>query len=142
MTVNHKPTGTAASMPLGLLFGACISLGITLMAVALIAKLVSSEYIKESQIGYGIMVTLLAASFLGAQASMGRIKRRCLLVCALSGLVFFLILLSITGVFFGGQYEAVGVTGVLVLGGTLLAVLTCGRFEMRGKGKKIRKANR
>lgn len=142
MVLNHKPTGRAVSMPAGLMFGAFISMGMTVLAVGLIAKLVGSEYIKETQIGYGIMVTLLASSFFGALAAAGKIKRQRLMVCALSGLIFFLTLLSITALFFGGQYEAVGVTAILVLGGSLLAVLAGGRSESRGKGRKIRKANR
>lgn len=142
MILNQKPTGRAASMPVGLLFGAVISLGITMLAVALLAKLMSSGHMKESQLGYGIMVALLAASFGGALAAVGRIKRQRLMVCVLSGAIFFLILLSITALFFGGQYEAVGVTGILVLGGSMLAVLTGGRSGRRGKGKKIRAGNR
>jgi len=114
MVLNQKPTGRAVSMPAGLLFGTLISMGVTLLAVGLIARLASSEYLKETQIGYGIMLTLLAASFAGALAAVGRIKRQRLMVCALSGLIFFLALLSITALFFGGQYEAVGVTGVSV----------------------------
>lgn len=142
MVVNQKPTGRATSMPAGLLFGAVVSMGMTLLAVSLIAKLVSSEYMKETQIGYGIMVALLAAAFVGALAAIGRIKRRRLMVCALSGLIYYLILLSITALFFGGQYEAVGVTGILVLGGSLLAAMTGGRSNRGGKRKKIRIANR
>jgi len=142
MVLNQKPTGRAVSMPAGLLFGTLISMGVTLLAVGLIARLASSEYLKETQIGYGIMLTLLAASFAGALAAVGRIKRQRLMVCALSGLIFFLALLSITALFFGGQYEAVGVTGVLVLGGSLLAALTGGRSNRRGKRKKIKIVNR
>lgn len=141
MVLNQKPTGRAASMPVGLLFGALVSVGVTLLAMGLIAKLVSSEYITETQIGYGIMVTLLAASFSGAQAAIGKVKRQRLAVCILSGVIFFLILISITALFFGGQYEAVGVTAFLVLGGSLLAVLIGGRPERREKRKKIRRAN-
>lgn len=142
MVLNQKPTGRASSMPTGLLFGAMVSLGITLLAAALIAKLVSAEYIEESGIGYGIMAALLGASFAGALLASGKIKRQRLLVCALSGLLYFLILLGITALFFGGQYEAVGVTGILVMGGALLAALTGGGASRGGKRRKRKIANR
>lgn len=142
MVLNQKPTGRASSIPAGLLFGAMASLGITLLAAALIAKLVSAEYIEESSIGYGIMAALLGASFAGALLASGKIKRQRLLVCTLSGLLYFLILLGITALFFGGQYEAVGVTGILVMGGSLLAVLTGGGASRGGRRRKHKSANR
>lgn len=142
MVSNQKPTGRAVSMPAGLLFGTVVSVGMTLLAVGLIAKLVSSEFMMETQIGYGIMAALLAASFGGAMGASAKIKRQRLLVCALSGLIFFLLLLAITALFFGGQYEAVGVTGVLIFGGSMLAALSGGGTVGKGRGKKNRKAYR
>lgn len=142
MVSNHKPTGRALSMPAGLTLGAVVSLGITLLLTALIAKLVESEYMQQTQIGYGVMVMLMAASFLGALSAAGKIKRQRLVVCALSGLVYFGILMSITALFFGGQYEAVGVTGILVMGSAMLAVLAESRTKRRGNRRKIKAANR
>ena len=142
MTVNQKPSGRAASMPAGLLTGTALSLGITLLLAALAAWLVLEEVIEETHIGYCVMVILMAASFLGALTACGRIKRQRLLVCMLSGSVYFLLLMSITALFFGGQYEAVGVTGILVFGGSMLAVLSSGSNSREGKRRKRRLRNR
>lgn len=134
--MNRKPSGRALSMPAGLLFGAIISLGLTILSAVVLAKLVASEVMAEANIGYGVMAMLLVASFIGSLCAHARIKRQRLLVCGLSGVIYFLILLSITALFFGGQYEAVGVTGLLVLGGSLTAGLL---GTMPGRGGKRRK---
>lgn len=135
MTTNKKPTGRAVSMPAGLTLGAAASLTITILSVMLIAKLLSAEYMEEKNIGYGVMITIMSASFLGAVLASARIKRRILLSCILSGGIYFCILLSITALFFGGQYEAVGVTAILVMGSAILAALTC----IPGREKKKRR---
>lgn len=134
MTVNQKPTGRAMSMPAGLFVGAMASLGITVLAAAFLAKLVDMETLAWDNIGYGIVVLLLLASFFGALTAYSRIKRQRLLVCTVSGVIYFGILLAITALFFGGQYEAVGVTAALIFGGSTCAWL----LGLRGGGRKSR----
>ena len=134
MIKNVKPTGRAMSMPGGLALGAAFSMGITLAGCLLLAKFVHYGSIKPDSIGYGILVLLLIASFLGAVLAQGKIKRRIWLVCMLSGILYFTILLSITALFFGGQYYGVGVTGLLVMCGAMTAGLT-----FAGQGSRRRK---
>lgn len=140
MVVNQKSTGKAMSMPMGLLLGSGVSMAVTLGAAAVLAKLLDSEKLAWENVGSGIVVLLIAASFLGAMVSCGRIKRQRLLVCAASGALYFGMLLAITALFFGGQYEAVWVTGLLILAGSGGAVLP----GLRGGGKrrKIKLPNR
>ncbi len=135
MTVNQKPSGRAVSMPRGLLIGGLTSLGITLAVTALLAKLMEREAIPDGKIGYWVMGMLLLAAVSGSAAAAGKIKRRRLMVSLLSGGVYFLTLMGITALFFGGQYEAVGVTAILVAGGSLLPVL-CRPSPNRGGKKK------
>lgn len=125
-------------MPAGLAFGAMVSTGMTLLLAAVLAKLIASEIIEEGNIGYGVMILLLASSFLGAISAYGKIKRQRLVVCLLSGVLYMVILLAITALFFGGQYDAVGVTLLLVLGGCLSAGLIGIREKRGGKRGKIR----
>lgn len=138
MVRNQKPTGLAATVPGGLAFGAAVSLGVTLLASAFLAWLVDTEKLPWEKIGYGIMILVLTAAFLGAWTAFQRIKRQRLMVCLLSGLLYFGILLSITALFFGGQYEGVGVTGALVLSGSGTAGLLGLRQGRGGKPKKTR----
>lgn len=127
-------------MPAGLAIGGAVSLGITLLGAAVLAKLVDQETLAWENVGYGVMVVLLLASFLGAMSAWGRIRRQRLLVCAVSSAIYFGLLLSITALFFGGQYEAVGVTAALVLAGSIAAWLL-GLHDGRGR-KKIRTGHR
>ena len=53
-----------------------------------------------------------------------------------SGLVYFVTLLAITALFFGGQYEAVGVTGLLVFGASTAVGLLKTQGGKLGSGKK------
>lgn len=136
MVINRKPTGRASSMPAGLIAGALCGLVGTLLFSAILAKLVDSEIIPQDKVGYGIMVLLLICAFLGANEACRRTKRQYLIVCAISAGVYFLILLSITALFFGGQYSGIGVTAILILCGSILSAFTRSR---KGEGRKRRK---
>lgn len=130
MVVNRKVTGTASSMPAGLALGLCASLAVTIVGSILAANLVLRETIPENGIGYCSMVILLLSSVLGAVVSVNRIKHRRLYVCALSGVVYYGALLATTALFFGGQYQGMGVTAMMVLAG-------CGAVALLGlKGEK------
>lgn len=135
-------SGRAYSIPGGIAYGVAISTGITFLGTLILAWMVDREIILWEQIGYGIMVTLLLASFSGALCAYTRIKRQRLLICLMEGAVYFALLLSITALFFGGQYSAVGVTACLVAGGcgsAGLLGLRQGRgpfYEKRGKAHR------
>ncbi len=142
MAVNQKITGRTMSVPAGLAFGAVISMSVTILAAAVLAKLVDMETLAWESIGYGIMVLLMLASFLGASASYFRIKRQRLIVCMMSGMVYFALLLSMTALLFGGQYEAIGVTAVLIFCGSACAGLLGLRPGREGSRRKMRKQHR
>lgn len=137
MVVDRKVTGTASSMPAGLLTGWGIGIGITLLGAAVCAHLISKETIAGEGIGYCSMVIVLLASIAGAAISAAKIKRRRLQVCLMSGGVYFATLLAGTALFFGGQYQGMGVTGLLVLAG-------CGTVILMGlnNGKQRRPRKR
>ena len=123
MTVNRKVTGTAVSMPAGIAIGCVVSLLLTLAGSSLVAKLISDEILKDTAIGYGSMLIVLLASALGAVTAISKVKRRYLQVCLLSGVSYYGLLLCITALFFGGQYQGMGVTAMLVLAGVGSVVL-------------------
>lgn len=139
MVVNRKVTGKALSMPAGLALGAAISLGITISLAILTAKLVDGGTISEEGIGYAALGILLLSSLAGAASAVQKIKRQRLLVCFASGLIYYALLLSMTALFFGGQYSGMGVTALVVLGGSGVVVL----MEMgQGSGRKKSKWKR
>ena len=99
MTVSRKVTGTAVSMPRGLLIGNTISIALTVLLAGILAKLVSTEKLEWAQIGYGIMVLLFVASATGTIAAVKAIKRQRLAVCLLAGVIYWLTLMAITALF-------------------------------------------
>ncbi len=140
--VKQKNTGRAVSMPAGLTEGALISLTVTLISSALMAKLIDMEKLQWENVGYGIMLLLLAASFAGAITAYGKIRRRRLFVCGISGVIYFCLLLAVTALFFGGQYEAVGVTAAMVAAGSGTAGLLGIKGEGSGRWKNKKRRNR
>lgn len=142
MTTNRKPTGTAVSIPAGLAAGSIVSLAVTCVSTAVLAKLVDSEKLPWENIGYGIAIMLMLSSFCGAMTAFRKIKRQRLMVCMASGGIYFAMLLSATALFFGGQYEAVGVTALLVLGGSLSAGLLGLRGGKGRPGSRKRSSHR
>lgn len=137
MVLNRKVTGTASAMPVGLAMGLAASLGITLVGSAILAWLVGSEKLGQGSIGYGSLVILLLASVLGAVTAFGKIRHRRMLVCVLSGVLYYGSLLCVTALFFGGQYQGMGVTALVVLGGCLcVALLGLGGGRRKKYGKR------
>lgn len=139
MTTTRKPTGRARSMPAGLAIGALTSLGITLAAAIITAKIVDTGAAKEGNIGYFAMGILLISSYLGSIAAAMSIKHQKLMVCGISGGIYYGMLLGMTALFFGGQYQGMGVTALLVLCGAAIAALTVTGQGRGTKGTKHRK---
>lgn len=142
MVMNQKPTGRALSMPAGLFWGGAVSLVITIISAAILAKLLDAEILAWENVGYGVMALLLLSTVSGAVTAYSKIKRQRLITCLLSGVIYLGILMSITALFFGGQYDSVGVTAVLVLGGSCAAGLLGMRNGGGGKRKKSIMRNR
>lgn len=138
MVVNKKVTGKSKPMAVGLAVGCVFALILTLLGAALSANLVLSGKLQVQSIGYAAVVILLLASSMGSWISAIMIKRRWLVVCLGTGGSYYLMLLAITALFFGGQYQGMGVTAMLVLGGCG-AVGLLGLKGERGAGKKTKK---
>lgn len=118
MVVNRKVTGRASSVPAGLVTGALTALAITLITSYLAAFMVSRELLDRDMFGYCAIAMLILASFVGSKVAVAKIKKMPLRMAAASGLVLYVLLLSITALFFDGQYDAMGVTLVVVLIGS------------------------
>ena len=139
MVHNHKASGRALSVPAGLAIGTCISLGTTLILSVLLAKLISTETLELEKSGYGILLILLFTSVIGAKSTCMMIKRRKLMSCVIAGLLYWLGLLTITALFFGGQYSGVGTTGVIIVCGSMIVFLQELKGE-KGRSGALRKS--
>lgn len=118
MVSMKKGNGRAQPMPVGLGVGAVVATGVTLLSSALLANLVLSQKLSEGALGYGVMVVLLLSSALGSWIAAKLIKRRWMIMCFGAGGSYFAILLAMNALFFGGQYQGVGVTALMILGGS------------------------
>lgn len=142
MVTNRKPTGRASSMPRGLAVGAAVSMAITLVSALVMAGLLDAEKLAWENVGYGIMVMVFCGAFLGAVTGYHLVKRQRMVVCLMGGGIYFLMLLAVTALFFGGQYDGVGATGVLILGGSGCAALLGLRQGRGGRRRRNRRVSR
>lgn len=139
MSAKKMKQNTSSSIPAGIGIGLLVSIVITLAGSALTAYLIHGESVPEEGMGYGILLTLLLSAIAGAWISVGRIQRLRMQMCMLSGLCYYLTLLSMTALFFGGQYSGMGVTALVVLGGCgTVAILGTIGGKRRKIGKKIK----
>ena len=118
MATKYQSTGRAMTLPAGVLLGAGMAFIWTIAMSAVMAKLIEMEVFPESAVGYGSMVILLTASALASTTAWRKVKHQRAIVCMCAGGVYFLILLAVTAVFFGGQFDAVGVTAAVVMAGS------------------------
>lgn len=125
----------AASTGAGLAMGLGASLLLTVIVLTITAKLIQKEMIPEESVGYGIMISLLLGSFGGAVTGAMMIQRRKGIICLSAGALYWAALIAITALFFGGQYQSVGVTGVLILAGAGAAALLTVKEKRRNKRK-------
>lgn len=135
MVANRKVTGKAKSVPAGLALALGISMGITLFGSLIMAILLDSQTIQESGVGYGIMLLLLLSSAAGAFTAAKSIKRQMLPMSMLSGLCYYAMLLAITALFFGGQYQGMGVTALVVMAGCCVTAIAL--VKGKGTGTKV-----
>ena len=115
-----------------------VSVITTLVCSAVLAWLISAEKMHADAIGYGTAVALLAASFVGALTAVARIKRLRMQVCLITGGVYYLVLLSVTALFFGGRYQEMGAAAIFVILGSGMTALL-GIREKKSRKNKMRK---
>ena len=139
MLVNHKPTGVASGMAGGLAAGTAAAFGLTLLLGGILAFFIGREVVRQENLGYGVMAILFLAGALGFSVAYRRIQRRRLLVFLLSAAAFLVSLTALTALFFGGQFEGIFPTAMLIIGGSGTAFLLSMRRESGAKHRKIRK---
>lgn len=135
MVSNLKLKVKTSSMPIGVGLGAVVCILMTMLGAAVTAWAVSSERLTQEYIGYCVMGILFLGSFLGTVTAVGKIKYNRAFVCAAVGIAYYIILLAFTALFFGGQYEGFGATGLMILLGCGCALLL-GLKPKKEKGRR------
>ena len=129
MRLNSKKADQQSRMPLSIAVGCLVSVIITIFGSAVSAWLMDSEKLQESAIGYAAAVIILISAFAGCVVAVTVAGKQRLPVAAITGISYTLVLLAVTALFFGGEYEGVGVTALLIAAGTVCSLL----IGMRGK---------
>ncbi len=130
---KHK--GKTANIPMALLWGGITGMGITLAGTAVLTFLIAGEKLGLQASQSAQVVVLLLASIIGAWIAVKMAGQKPLVVGALSGGIYYLCMLCTTALFFDGQYQGMGVTALVVLGGSMAAALISLR-SWAGKRKK------
>lgn len=138
MNIKAKRTGTASSIPAGILFAAFVSIIITVSVSAIIAYCINRETINWEQAGYLIMGMLLLSSFVGGKCAYGVVKRQRVMVATMAGVLYWALLLSFTALFFGGDYSAILETAGIIGAGCVTSVL----IPAGKSGKQSQRAKR
>ena len=121
-TITNR-TGKASSISGGMAIAAFLSMITTLILSAVIAKLLDVERITWEQAGYWIMGLLYIASFIGGKSASAAIKRQKVLICIMSGVLYWGLMLCITALFFGAKFTAVWETAGMIAAGCGTAAL-------------------
>ena len=142
MVRNHKVTGTSSSIPAGIAFGVALALLVSLGGAAITTYLVHNEIVRQESIGLAAIVILTIAAAVGAALAMIRIKRLKMQMCLLTGLFYYLALIGMTALFFGGQYQGMGAAALAVLAGSGLVAILGMKEKKIGKMKHKKVAYR
>lgn len=122
-----KITGQAPSLVKSTAAGVFFGAAWTLVCAMVIAKLLDSEVISMDKVGYASMASVLSAVFVGATLAGRRAGHMVVQAAAISGAGYFVCLLLVNALFFGGSYTGLGVTLILVVLATGLSILAAGK---------------
>lgn len=122
-----------SSISIGAAVGAGGSVIVTLMLSVLSASLVGREILPETSIDALTVGVLILSSMCGSLIGYAVTGHHRLPVCLTTGGGYYLLLLASTALFFGGEYRAVGVTALAILGGSGAMVLLGLKEGKRGR---------
>ena len=135
----NKLTAKAVSIPAGIAMGVGAALAVTAAGSAASAWAILGGFVPEGGIGYLVMIILLLSAAAGATVTAGSVQRLRAQMCLAAGVGYYLSLLTVTAVFFGGRYHGMGVTGVMVLCGSVLVILLAPAGKNRAGCRRRRK---
>ena len=119
----RKNNGKVSGMPAGIVAGLLVSMMTTVVGSIITALLIAGEKMGEGQVIYGAVATLIVGSFLGALVASSAVDFNRFVVSSIVGVAYIVVLFCITVLFFGGLYENVWTTGLLIMGGSVAASL-------------------
>ena len=130
--MNKKWFGIPICAGIGML----ISLTVTLIGCAIMSSLILAEKLGEGSVAASTVVIRLLASIVGAWIATMISKQQRLQVALLSGVLYYLALLATTALSFGGQYQGLGISALIVFAGCGLVILISGKNSEKKRWSK------
>ncbi len=130
---QRTSSGKAYAMPAGIGLGILAAIIITLLGAILLTGMIAGERMELEALGYAIMAVLFLGGLVGAVVAMLAVKHRKLQVCMLTGAGYYLVLLASNAMFFGGQYEGLLTTALLILAASGVTAIIGSREAKAGK---------
>ena len=137
--MQHKATGRASSIPVGLAMGAMVSIIMTGVVCGIGGWLISAEMLSQDMIGYCALTALLTSAMMGSITAWKKIRCKRFAVSLASGGIYYLILLSITIFFFNGKFTGLIVTLITIMIGSIIPMLLSKGGAKKEKGRVHRK---
>lgn len=113
--INHN--GKASTVASSMVMAGLTSMFTTIIATAVITNFIHTEKIAWNHAGYWIMVMLFISSFIGGKYAIYAAQMPKMIISLMSGLLYWGLLLCITAIFFGGNFESVWETAGVILAG-------------------------
>lgn len=120
---SYKLTAKAMSVPAGLVLAVGTAMAVTGVGAAAAAWMILQGFLAETAAGYCAMTILLLSSVIGSTVAAGAIQRLRAQMCLAAGGGYYLCLMAVTALFFGGRYHGMGVTALMVFCGTASVIL-------------------
>jgi len=104
--------------------GITVSALVASVSTGLFAIMIYEEIIPEGSVGYCSLVTLLISSITGASVATSKCGKEKIYISLIIGIVYCALLMTITALFFGGEFRGIWVTIMVVLSGCMIAIIT------------------
>ena len=135
----NKLTAKAVGIPAGIAMGVGAALAVTAAGSAASAWAILGGFVPEGRIGYFAMTILVLSAVAGSAVAAGSVQRLRAQMCLAAGVGYYLCLLAMTALFFGGRYHGMGVTGAMVFCGSVLVILLAPGSKNRAGCRRRRK---
>lgn len=118
--VANRAKGTSSPVIAGVLTGAAVAVAVMAGLSIAMAWMINRGWMPVDLLGYGSMGVIVLASASGATVTIKKVMRRSILMGGLTGATLILAVLAVNGLFFGGQYDGVFTTILMILVGCIV----------------------
>lgn len=131
--MSYRTKGNNSSMPISLGIGLILAWMFTVAVGAIAAFLVAGERMPEDFIEPAAVITLCVSSFVGSMVAGGMMEQKRMIVCVVSGGIYYLSLICFNMLFFEGCLHGLLGAALTIMGSCVIA----GLLQTRQKKQRI-----